>query len=239
MPSAHKGDAGKVLVIGGNKGYGGAISICAQGALRAGAGLIKVATDKGNVTALNTRRPELMTVDLHDSLAMQQAIAWADVIAIGPGLGLDPENEVLLEDVLNAEKPTVIDADALNVMAHMGLSFCKRAVLTPHPGEAARLLGTTIDRINSDRYKAVYELQQKCGGVVLLKGAGTLICDGKSIVVIQGRGLVANLSYHCRCLYSWQSRLFGRRALGCDWHYCFGSTALCPFAGQSALRPDR
>lgn len=185
MPSAHKGDAGKVLVIGGNKGYGGAISICAQGALRAGAGLIKVATDRGNVTALNTRRPELMTVDLHDSLAMQQAITWADVIAIGPGLGLDPENEVLLEDVLNADKPTVIDADALNVMARVGLSFCKRAVLTPHPGEAARLLGTTIDRINGDRYKAVYELQQKCGGVVLLKGAGTLICDGKSIVVIQ------------------------------------------------------
>ena len=126
-----------------------------------------------------------MTVDLHDSLAMQQAITWADVIAIGPGLGLDPENEVLLEDVLNADKPTVIDADALNVMARVGLSFCKRAVLTPHPGEAARLLGTTIDRINGDRYKAVYELQQKCGGVVLLKGAGTLICDGKSIVVIQ------------------------------------------------------
>lgn len=185
MPSAHKGDAGKVLLIGGNKGFGGAISICGQGALRAGAGLVKVATDKSNVEALNALRPELMTVDMRDSHALAQAIAWADVIALGPGMGLDPENEIIIEDVLSAEKPTVIDADALNIMARVGLSFCKRAILTPHPGEAARLLGTTIDRINNDRYHAVYELQQKCGGVVLLKGAGTLICDGKSIVVIQ------------------------------------------------------
>lgn len=185
MPSAHKGDAGKVLLIGGNKGFGGAILICAQGAIRAGAGLVKVATDKANVSALNAHCPELMSVDLHDDLALQQAISWADVIAIGPGLGQALENDALLDCVLNADKPIVIDADALNVMARVGLSFCKRAVLTPHPGEAARLLGVTIERINSDRYKAVYELQQKCGGVVLLKGAGTLICDGSSIIVIQ------------------------------------------------------
>ncbi len=185
MPSAHKGDAGKVLLIGGAKGYGGAISICGHGALRAGAGLVKVATDKVNVTALNSLRPELMTLDMHNSLALSDAIAWADVIAIGPGFGLEPNNEIILEEVLSADKPTVVDADALNIMARVGLSFCKRAILTPHPGEAARLLGISTERVNADRYHAVYELQQRCGGIVLLKGAGTLICDGKSIIVIQ------------------------------------------------------
>lgn len=185
MPSAHKGDAGRVLVIGGNKGFGGAISLCAQGALRAGAGLIKVATYRTNISAINSRFPELMTVDLYDDLAMQHAIQWADVIAIGPGLGLEPELEELLDNVFNAEKPTVVDADALNIMARVGLSFRKFAVMTPHPREAARLLGTSVELVNQDRYKAVYDLQKKCGGVVLLKGAGTLVCDGNSIMVIQ------------------------------------------------------
>ena len=69
-------------------------------------------------------------------------------------------------------------------MAKQGMTYSKRMVLTPHLGEAARLLATTNDKINEDRYHAVYILQQRCGGVVLLKGAGTLICDGKSIIVV-------------------------------------------------------
>lgn len=183
--SAHKGDSGRVLIIGGSLGYGGAISIAGQGALRSGAGLVKIATDKANVSALNAARPELMTVDMCDDAAMAQALSWADVIAIGPGLGQSARAEHLVDMALAADKPTILDADALNIVSHHGMSFNRRTILTPHPGEAARLLGTTATKINADRYKAVYELQQHCGGVVLLKGAGTLVCDGKSIFIIK------------------------------------------------------
>ncbi len=182
--SAHKGDSGRVLLIGGSLGYGGAISLAGQGALRAGAGLVKVATDKANSGALNAARPELMTVDMADDESMAQALAWADVIAIGPGLGQSARAEALVDMVLSADKSTILDADALNIVSQHGMSFNKRTILTPHPGEAARLLGTSVDKINADRYKAVYELQQHSGGVVLLKGAGTLVCDGKSIVIV-------------------------------------------------------
>ncbi len=183
--SSNKGDAGKLLLIGGSLGYGGAINICGHGALRAGAGLIKVATDKANVASLNAARPELMTVDFNNLDEVQAALEWTDVIAIGPGLGLNEHSEQLLDMALNADKPTVVDADALTIMSKRDLSFSKRTILTPHPGEAARLLGCSISQINEDRYKAVYELQKRCGGVVLLKGAGTLICDGKRINVVK------------------------------------------------------
>ena len=182
--TAHKGDSGKVLLIGGVQGYAGAISLCGQAALRAGAGLVKVATDLSTAHALNAACPELMTVNIRDSAALEQALSWADVIAIGPGLSQDDYGFALLERVYNQDKPTVVDADALNLLAKAGLRFAKRSILTPHPGEAARLLQTTVDKINDNRYKAVYDLQQRCGGVVLLKGAGTLICDGSSIVVL-------------------------------------------------------
>lgn len=183
-PSFHKGDAGKLVLIGGCTGMGGAICLTGQGALRAGAGLVKIVTDMCNVPAINAQRPELMTVDYSDKEAVAKALEWADVIAAGPGMGQSSESEALLEQILSLDKPMVLDADALNLLAKRGLSFSKRIIMTPHPGEAARLLGTTVDKINSDRYHAVYELQRRCGGVVLLKGAGTLVCDGKRIVVI-------------------------------------------------------
>lgn len=183
--SAHKGDSGRLLIIGGAKGFGGAISICGQAAMRAGAGLIKVATHPHNVPAINASYPELMTVDFEDLESVKEAIKWTDVIAIGPGLGVNDHSSQLLDLVLSSDKPAVVDADALNIMANEGMSFSKRVILTPHPGEAARLLNCTVDKINSDRYHAAYELQQKCGGIVLLKGAGTICCDGKYITVIK------------------------------------------------------
>lgn len=183
-PSFHKGDAGKLVLIGGCTGLGGAICISGQGALRSGAGLVKIITDIQNVPAINAQRPELMTVDFRDPTAVSTALDWADVIAIGPGLGQNEEAENLLEQVLSLDKPLVIDADALNILSKRGMSFSKRIIMTPHPGEAARLLETTVAKVNADRFHAVYELQRRCGGVVLLKGAGTLICDGKRIVIV-------------------------------------------------------
>lgn len=182
--SSHKGDSGRLLIIGGSKGYGGAIHICGHAAARSGAGLIKVATDEENIISLHAIRPELMTVNFKDYDAVKAAISWADSIAIGPGLGTDDNAEKLLDMVMSSNKPCIADADALTIMARLGMTYSKRTVLTPHPGEAARLLASSIEKINSDRYRAVYELQQRCGGVVLLKGAGTLVCDGKTIVVI-------------------------------------------------------
>lgn len=183
--SAHKGDSGRLLLVGGAAGYGGAILMCAQGALRAGAGLVKVATDKSNSVAINAARPELMTVDMNNLDEFKEALAWADVIAIGPGLSQSEHAEKLVELVLGADKPAVLDADALNIISRIGNSFSRRTIMTPHAGEAARLLHSTVDKVNADRYHAVYELQQRNGGVVLLKGAGTLVCDGKSITIIK------------------------------------------------------
>ncbi len=183
--SDHKGRAGRLLVIGGSHGYGGSIAICGQGALRAGAGLVKVATAHTNVGSLNAARPELMTVDFEDLDAVAEAIEWTDVIALGPGLGTDEHAIKLLDMVISSEKAMVLDADALNIMSTRELQVLPNSIMTPHPGEAARLLGCSIADINADRYKAVYELQQRCGGTVLLKGAGTLVCDGNKIFIIR------------------------------------------------------
>lgn len=184
-PSYHKGNSGKVVVIGGSHGMGGAICICGMGALRAGAGLVKVVTNKANIYALLAVRPELMTVDIVDHGAVQAAIDWADVIAIGPGLGMSANAEKILDMVMEAEKPTIIDADAINIIAALGSTYLRRSIFTPHVAEAARLLNCTPDEVNADRFKAVVDLQKKCGGVVLLKGAGSLICDGKWIYIVR------------------------------------------------------
>lgn len=183
--TANKGDCGKVLIIGGAKGMGGAARICAQGALRAGAGLVKVATDSVNINALNAGLPEAMTVDFNDEEAMAKALAWADVIAIGPGLSQDDKAHKLLESALSFDGTVVLDADALNLIASGDFSLSDKIIMTPHPGEAARLLGLTPDEVNYDRIKSAVMLQRKFGGIALLKGAGSVICDGKRITIVQ------------------------------------------------------
>lgn len=185
MPSANKADSGKVLLIGGAKGMGGALLIAGLGALRAGTGLCKLALDPLNISAVNARCPELMTVDFNDDEAVKHALDWADVIAIGPGLGQSRRAQELLSMVAGAEQPVIYDADALNLMAAQAPNYNKQRIITPHPGEAGRLLGCSSAKINADRFEAALNLQEKYGGVVLLKGAGTLICNGKRFSVIR------------------------------------------------------
>ena len=161
--TANKGDCGKVLIIGGAKGMGGAARICAQGALRAGAGLVKVATDSVNINALNAGLPEAMTVDFNDEEALSKALSWADVTAIGPGLSQNEKARKLLELALSFDGPVVLDADALNLIATGEFSLSDKIIMTPHPGEAARLLGLTADEVNYDRIKSAVMLQRKYG----------------------------------------------------------------------------
>ncbi len=171
---AHKGDFGHVLVVGGAPGFSGAARLAGEGALRAGAGLVSVATHPAHATHLNAGRPELMVRGLTDPEDLSPLLARATVVAIGPGLGRDPWGLCLLERVLTEDKPLVLDADALNCLAETGIRR-EDWVLTPHPGEAARLLGCTTAEAQADRFATLRQLRGRYGGTVVLKGAGTLI----------------------------------------------------------------
>lgn len=177
-PVMHKGLAGRVLVAGGGKGMPGAARMAAEAAYRCGAGLVQVATHKDHVHQVMSHLPEIMAFDAQESTDLDLAISQADVIAVGPGLGQSKWSRTLLNRVLEAEPPLVVDADALNLVAALK---ARRAnwVLTPHPGEAARLLGSDTLAVQNDRLGAVRDLQQRYGGVVVLKGAGSLVNEGR------------------------------------------------------------
>lgn len=171
---AHKGSHGHVLLIGGNAGMAGAALIAGRAALRAGAGLVSVATRAEHAAALVAAQPELMVRAVEAPAALAERIARASVIAIGPGLGEDDWARAMLAAALAADRPLVVDADALNLLARAPQTRADW-VLTPHPGEAARLLGVDTAAIGADRGAAVSELHRRYGGVAVLKGAGTLI----------------------------------------------------------------
>lgn len=174
-PTSHKGSHGRLLVVGGDAGTAGAVRMTAEAALRSGSGLVRVLTHKDNIIPILTARPEIMVDELTDE-RLTEALEWADVIAIGPGLGQRDWGKRALKQVASSEKPMLWDADALNLLA---ISAEKRQnrIITPHPGEAARLLNTETSEIESDRLHAAQTLAQRYGGVVVLKGAGTLIAS--------------------------------------------------------------
>lgn len=179
---AHKGHFGHVLLVGGNHGYTGAIRLAAEAALRSGAGLVSIATRAAHAGLVNIGRPELMchAVDTPDDLS--DLLDKATVVVIGPGLGQDHWAIGLLNKVLVADKPCVIDADALNLVAKNPLNR-QNWLLTPHPGEAARLLGCSNKQIAADRFAAAKSIQDRYGGVCVLKGSGSLIADQASMLV--------------------------------------------------------
>lgn len=185
---AHKGDCGHVLAVGGDHGTAGAVRLCGEAALRGGAGLVSVATRTENLFALNSARPELMAHGIHGPQELQPLLERVDVLAVGPGLGQGAWGHALWLTTLDSGKPLVLDADGLNLLAREPHRFTAPAVLTPHPGEAARLLGKTIADIQFDRYAAARALAQRYGAVVVLKGAGSLIAnpDGRIDVCIWG-----------------------------------------------------
>ncbi|WP_266168049.1 NAD(P)H-hydrate dehydratase [Dyella subtropica] len=174
---AHKGDNGHVLAIGGDVGTAGAIRLCGEAALRAGAGLVSVATRESNLIALNSARPELMAHAVDGPQALGSLLDRADVLALGPGLGQAAWGHALWLTALEAGKPLVLDADGLNLLAREPQRFTQAAILTPHPGEAARLLHSTASEVEADRFAAARALAGRYGAIVVLKGAGSLIAD--------------------------------------------------------------
>ena len=185
LPAAHKGQFGHALVIGGGPGMAGAARMSAEAALRAGAGLVSVATTPAHAATLGIGRPELMVAATQTAADLAPLLARSTVRAIGPGLGRDAWAEQMFDGALSAPGPLVVDADGLNLLAEAPR---RRAdwILTPHPAEAARLLGTTTADIQADRLAAVRALTMRYGGVALLKGAGTLIDDGRNIDLCEG-----------------------------------------------------
>lgn len=182
-PCAHKGQFGRVLIVGGDEGMGGAAIMAAEAAARTGAGLISVATHRTHAPAVLVRCPEVMARGVRTRHDLWPMLGRADVVVIGPGLGTGAWSQQMLQAVLESGKPLVLDADALNLIAAQGLAELVRArehVMTPHPGEAARLLGSSVADIQADRFAAVAKLQQAYGGAILLKGAGTLISGGEA-----------------------------------------------------------
>jgi NAD(P)H-hydrate epimerase len=173
--SSNKGDFGRVLIVGSGPGMPGATRLAGEACLRVGAGLVTVAVSPENVAAISSGRPELICLPLSDAAALEEPLERADVVAIGPGLGRSEWARKALQAVLNSKKPLVVDADALNLIAEAGTRGRDNWILTPHPGEAGRLLGTRTDDIQNDRLAALEHLIERYRGTIVLKGAGTLV----------------------------------------------------------------
>ena len=172
--TAHKGDAGYLLLVGGAPGMSGAIRLAAEAALRSGAGLVRVATHPDSVSAVMAGRAEVMCAAVHGADELDSFLEAADGVVLGPGLGQSAWAKVLWERVVGSDLPLVVDADGLNLLA---ANPRPRGgwILTPHPGEAARLLATNTADVQLDRPRAANRIAERFQGVAVLKGAGTLV----------------------------------------------------------------
>jgi len=184
--NSHKKDFGHLLLVGGAPGMRGAIHLAAQAALRSGVGLVTVATHPDHASFFNLTTPEVMVYGVSCEAELLPLMDNADVIVAGPGLGQSSWARELFACLCSGEQPLVVDADALNLL-------CKQKqkrdnwVLTPHPGEAARLLDCTSKHIQNSRFDAAEQIQKEYGGICVLKGSGTIICsDQKKLVCPYG-----------------------------------------------------
>ncbi len=186
--NAHKGDSGFLLCIGGEHGTGGAVLLAAEAALRSGAGLVGVATRAAHVPAMLARRPEVMAQGVDGAATLRPLIDRAGIVAIGPGLGQAAWGSALFGVALASGKPLVVDADGLNLLAKGGQALPSDAILTPHPGEAARLLQTDAAAVQADRLGAARRLCKAFGCVVVLKGAGTVVAAPGELPLVIAAG---------------------------------------------------
>lgn len=185
--TAHKGQQGHVLIVGGGIGMAGAVRLSGEACLRVGAGLVTVATRPEQVSVVVAARPELMCCGVLSAAKLAPLLMRASVIAIGPGLGQDEWARSMFAAVMASDKPLIVDADALNLLAQQPYRR-NNWVLTPHPGEASRLLGTTTAAIQAARLQSLQALLDRYSGTVVLKGAGTLVASSDQLPTLCDRG---------------------------------------------------
>lgn len=180
----HKADFGHVLIVGGDEGFGGAALMAAEASARCGAGLTSVATHPAHAASFLVRRPELMVRGIAQPETILSLLDRATVVVVGPGLGQSEWSRQCLTTALQAAQqkglPLVVDADGLNWLSKKEIKeikyFYEKWILTPHTGEAARLLASATPDIDKNREQSAMRLQQLYGGAVILKGAGSLVC---------------------------------------------------------------
>lgn len=191
--TAHKGTNGHLLVVGGDLGLGGAARLAAEAALRCGAGLVSLATRPEHVGPALAARPELMVLGVSDPGALEALLARVDAVAIGPGLGRGPWARALHAVVVASGLPLVMDADALYLLADTPRGGGD-LILTPHPGEAAHLLGCSVAEVEADRFAALGRLVDAHAAAVVLKGAGSLVAAAgeRPVVVAEGNAGMAS-----------------------------------------------
>lgn len=188
LNTSHKGSIGQVLTVGGGKGMPGAIRLASEASLRCGAALVSVSCFQDNQTLVFNGRPELMMApNTAEELECSAALKNAKVLLLGPGLGQTSWSKSLFDIIINEltnqiSKWLILDADGLTLLSKKQ-HYCDRWVLTPHPKEAARLLGCDVATIEADRFNAVKSIAKQYGGICVLKGAGSLISDGTKVVI--------------------------------------------------------
>ncbi len=174
--NSHKGSYGHVLAVGGIAGMSGAIRLCADAALRSGAGRVTVATDPVHAAQLNLARPELMVRPVSASTDFPALLSDDHILAVGPGLGCSEWSEILFKACLHSDSPLVVDADALNLLALQKNTYVRDDwILTPHPAEAGRLLKCEAADIQRDRVGTAQAIARRYHASVVLKGCGTII----------------------------------------------------------------
>lgn len=185
LEDSHKGSYGHCVVAGGQEGMLGAVLLSGKAALRCGSGKVTVLTTSSHMDKPALYSPELMSAKFvlsdEDDAFDKSVLRDADAIAVGPGLGLCQWSDQLFCVALAADKPMVIDADALNLLARTGRRTSAETVLTPHPGEAARLLNCRTTDIQANRLQAALKISERYGGICVLKGAGTIIANAEGV----------------------------------------------------------
>lgn len=201
-PTAHKGIAGRVLIIAGSRGMAGAAVLAAQGVLKAGAGLVFLAVPESIYPLVGSQLREVMVWPLKETkegtlalsawIQLEKLLNQADALVVGPGLSSNEETSILVLKILDEiSKPIVVDADGLNILAKNKQFLAKiknHLILTPHPGEFARLIGQTIGQIEENRLELTKEKAKEWGVTLVLKGARTLVAADDGNIYINPTG---------------------------------------------------
>lgn len=242
---ANKGDFGHVLIVGGALGMLGSVILASKAASCTGAGLVTVATYPDHATVVSLAQPNVMSYGIKNLETLLPLLEHATVVVIGPGLSQNEWAHNFFSYVLELSLPLIVDADGLNLLAENPIRK-DNWVLTPHPGEAARLLKISTKEVQLDRAATVHALQEKYGGVIVLKGSGTLVFDNQHKIFISNAGnpgmatggMGDLLSGIIGGLVSQHLSLFDAAVLGIELHANAGDEAAQQY-GERGLQPQQ